>query len=362
LSSRAPAIIKYRETVARILAQENLEHFGLTELNKPFSIGLYDEWLKLGRNGDMSYLAAHADAKANPKSLGARLQSAIVVTKNYVPHPKPANSWPLKGGAQVAAYARGRDYHHFFLGQLNRVANELSKIFPGEEFTVFVDSGPVLERDLAARAGLGWIGKNTCLIDRTRGSLFWIGEIYTSMDLSVDSDKRGVTQPLSADFCGTCTRCLDACPTGALVSPRELDARLCISYLTIESKEPAPLSLRKKIGDWIFGCDICQTVCPWNIKALGAELMAETVNPSKSDRQALVDDLSYILNSSIRALERDFHGTALARVNGIGLKKNAIVVAANRHVTEVVPQISKLLTHFRLGELAKWALDEMQAN
>jgi epoxyqueuosine reductase len=224
----------------------------------------------------------------------------------------------------------------------------------------FTDSGPVLERDLAARAGLGFVGKNTCLIDRKKGSLFFIAEIYTTLTLpiaKIDPDE------VKKDFCGTCTRCIDACPTGALIAPKDLDARLCISYLTIESRKTVPPELRNKIGDWLFGCDICQIVCPWNIKAHGSVLLnsfsTESQEPGERDT-ALTQDLRYLLTTSSRQLERDFAGTPLARAGGFGLKRNALVVIANRRIETLLKEVEALLPHPKLGELAQWTLLELQ--
>jgi epoxyqueuosine reductase len=238
--------------------------------------------------------------------------------------------------------------------KLRAITKALEAEFPGEEFVSFADAGPVLERDLAARSGLGWVGKNTCLIDRKRGSLFFLGEIYTSLALPIAKIPR---EDVEKDFCGSCTKCLDACPTGALVAPKKLDARKCISYLTIETRDPAPLGLREKMGDWMFGCDVCQTVCPWNVKAKGPETIA-SLEPS-SNRADMIHDLRYILENPNRLLERVFAATPLARVNGLGLKKNALVVIGNRRVHELRDEAQRFVDHPRLGELAKWALAQL---
>jgi epoxyqueuosine reductase len=332
------------------LRAEGFTNFGFAEVTTPFSIDLYDQWLSEGMNGEMDYLVRHAEDKREPTKFYKRAKTAIVVTQSYVPHPDPKDGWPLKSNAGIALYARGRDYHRFFHNRLRRLCAELAKEFPDDEFLSFTDAGPILERDLAARAGLGWIGKNTCLIDRKKGSLFLLGEIYTSLEIPV------ARVDLSRDFCGTCTRCLDACPTGALIGPRKLDARKCISYLTIESKDEAPLGLREKIGSWLFGCDICQTVCPWNLKMHGTDKLDRH---SQSSEEALVEDLRYLLTAPNRKLERDFEATPLARINGIGLKRNALVVAGNRKLSVLQPEIERHLDHPRIGALARWALEQI---
>ncbi|MEK7355619.1 MAG: tRNA epoxyqueuosine(34) reductase QueG [Bdellovibrionota bacterium] len=344
------------DRIERLVRDQGFENFGFAELTTPFSIDLYDRWVDEGLHGEMEYLARHKVDKRAPRAHWARARSAIVVTQDYVPHPAPIEGWPLKNGARVAAYARGRDYHRFLHNKLRALCTILSAEFPGEEFVSFADAGPVLERDLAARAGLGWVGKNTCLIDRKRGSLFFLGEIYTSIELPI---ARLSSEDLEKDFCGTCTKCLDACPTGAIVAPRKLDARRCISYLTIETRDPAPVELRTKMGDWLFGCDICQTVCPWNVKAKGPETIA-SLEPSPS-RADLVHDLKFILESPNRHLERVFAATPLARVNGLGLKKNALVVIANRKVHELKSEVERFDEHPRLGDLAKWALASLNS-
>lgn len=338
------------ETLGRYIQDAGFERFGFAKVTTPFSIDLYDQWLKDGHHGEMDYLERHAEDKRNPQIFHKRARTAIVVTLPYLPHPDPKIGWPLSESSHVALYAKGRDYHRFFHTRLRKVCAQLNAEFPGEEFLSFTDAGPVLERDLAARAGLGWVGKNTMLLNREQGSLFLLGEIYSSLEIE--------TANIAAekDFCGTCTRCLDACPTGALVAQKKLDARKCISYLTIEAKDDAPLGLREKIGDWLFGCDICQTVCPWNLKVYGREKLEAA--PEKS-RDALIADLRYLLKSPNRQLERDFEATPLARINGIGLKRNAIVVAGNMKLHELRDEIDRHAEHSRIGELAKWALAEL---
>ena len=222
-------------------------------------------------------------------------------------------------------------------------------------FLAMTDSTPILERDLAYRAGLGWVGKNTCLIHPKKGSLFFLGEIITSLNIE---------SPLTPvhDFCGTCTRCMDICPTQALISPRKMDARKCIAYLTIESRDIPPEELRKPIGDWLFGCDLCQTVCPWNQKVFKNELETQELLSLSSEEEKLqVEDLRYLLTSSGKKLEKDFFGTAYSRAGSFGLKRNALIVAANRNLKELTPEIEALSTHPKLGPLAEWALTQLKS-
>lgn len=323
-------------------------HFGLSSLSRPFSFEVYKSWLQEGLHGEMSYLANHAEVKEKPQTKWPQAQSALVFAVPYFPHPQTSQSFPLKE-ARVSLYAQGYDYHFWFKAKLQELCEELKNRFPEEEFFPMTDSSPVLERDLAYRAGLGWVGKNTCLIHPKTGSLFFIGEIYSSITLTIE------TKPVH-DFCGTCTRCMDICPTGAITAPRKLDARKCISYLNIESRTLPPAELREKIGDWFFGCDLCQTVCPWNEKAFKGQLsIAKIEEKTLEQSMTLEKELRWILQSSGKQLERAFHGTPLSRAGSFGLKRNALIVAANRQIKSLEPEIKNLLTHPKLGELAEWA-------
>lgn len=334
------------------LTELGISHFGFAPLNKPLSFDFYREWLSQGLHGNMTYLADHAPIKENPQIKWPRAQSALVFAMPYYPHPE-STTFPVKQ-TRVSLYAQGMDYHFWFKDRMKSFCDELQKIFPGEEFLAFTDSSPVLERDLAKQAGLGWVGKNTCLIHPKKGSLFFIGEIYTSLSIQTEFE------PLP-DFCGTCTRCLDICPTGALIEPRKMDARKCISYLTIESREVPDESLRAPIGDWFFGCDLCQTVCPWNQKVFKGQLSIERILTLNTDEEtALIADLRYILTASGKKISRDFLGTPLARAGSFGLKRNALIVAANRKLKELRPEIQALCEHEKLGELAHWSLAQLE--
>jgi epoxyqueuosine reductase len=325
-------------------------HFGLTTLSRPFSFDVYQSWLDEGLHGEMTYLQDHAPIKENPPSKWPRAQSALVFAVPYYPHPERPATFPLKE-ARVSLYAQGYDYHFWFKNKLQSLCDDLKKIHPLEEFVPMTDSAPVLERDLAYRAGLGWIGKNTCVIDPKRGSLFFIGEIYSSIALT------NSPTPVH-DFCGTCTRCLDICPTGAITQPRKLDARKCISYLTIESREVPPVELREKIGDWFFGCDLCQTVCPWNEKVFKGQLSVKLQEEkTAAQMQTLEQELRWILSTSGKQLEKAFFGTPLARAGSFGLKRNALIVAKNKNLNNLHPEVKALLEHPKLGELARWVLE-----
>ncbi len=344
-----PGAIKQNmsEKLTKILESKNLERFGFTELTRPLTMDFYLDWIKSSQYGEMEYLKNHVPKKENPQALLPKARSAIVLSFSYLPHPYPERERQLKG-ARTALYSRGKDYHHWIGLTLNELCEELKIQFPEESFVGFVDSGPVLERDLAQRAGLGWYGKNTCIIHPKRGSLFFIAEIYTTLKL--DPNKQ-----IQSDHCGTCRRCIDICPTGAL-NVRNLDARKCISYLTIESKEIPSPSLRSQIGDWLFGCDLCQSVCPWNIKFYKNEIEIENQDSKKED---LITDLSFILESSNKALAKNFRDSSLSRASGNKLKRNAIIVAANRELIELSSLISSYKSNPYFSELCDWALQKL---
>jgi epoxyqueuosine reductase len=327
------------------LETAGFSHYGFATLGRPLSINFYRQWLDDGMHGSMEYLARHLPQKENPDLLLAKAQTAIVVAAPYAANIDKA---PFKG-LRTALYAQNEDYHLWLKEKLEAVISKLKELMPNDLFLAATDSMPILERDLAYRAGLGWVGKNTCLIDQQRGSFFLIGEILTTAALLPTAT---VTHP---DRCGTCTRCIDACPTQALITPKSLDARRCISYLTIESKENAPLELRAKIGDHFFGCDICQTVCPWNRKAFSDE---------KPKHETLVADLQFILKSSKSEIERAVHGSALSRSRGRGLKRNAIVVIANLKLVEFQPELERYAAAGdqdpQLAEIAEWAISQLR--
>ncbi|MGE3757967.1 MAG: tRNA epoxyqueuosine(34) reductase QueG [Pseudobdellovibrionaceae bacterium] len=340
-----------------LLSPLAFSHMGVAPLDEALSLQFYKNWLSEGLHGSMEYLQRHVPQKENPEILLANAQSAFVFAFPYAPHPE-SEGYPFEA-SRVSLYARGKDYHLWIRERLKKGIEILREKFPDAGFACFTDSSPVLERDLAYRAGLGWFGKNACLIHPQKGSLFFIGEIYSTLKIA---DK---TTPVH-DFCGTCTRCLDACPTQAFIEPRKLDATKCISYWTIESKEVPPSPLRENIGDWLFGCDICQTVCPWNQKAFKNEksiLDERSLNfyDDSARRKKLIAELSKVLNTSNRELRTWLGQTALSRSAGTKLKKNALVVAGNLGLTELRVDIENYKTHEDLSELALWALNKLES-
>lgn len=215
-------------------------------------------WLDAGRHGEMAYMARHGLKRSRAALLHPGTLRVVSVRMDYLPG-EAAPAADVLGEpdlAYVSRYALGRDYHKLMRKRLQKLADRIASAVGPFSYRVFTDSAPVLEKPLARAAGLGWIGKHTNLINRDAGSWFFLGEIYTDLPLPADQ--------AASDHCGTCRACLDACPTGAIVAPYELDARLCISYLTIELRGPIPAALRPLVGNRIFGCDDCQMVCPWN--------------------------------------------------------------------------------------------------
>ncbi len=348
MSTRAP----FQDILKDILSPQGFSHFGWTELQTPLSIDIYKSWIQDQKHGEMAYLETHLPSKENPLSLHPRARSAIVIAQSYVPHPKPLAAGPCFPGSRVALYAAGEDYHYWFKEKLQKVCDQLKEVFPQEEFVAFTDSGPILERDLAFQAHLGWFGKNTCLIHPKKGSLFLLGEIISSLSTSPADT---TTFP---DMCGTCTRCIDECPTQAITAERSLDARKCISYLTIESRKVPPIEIREKMGDWLFGCDVCQTVCPWNQKTFKSEFTKMAATPSP-DRATTLADLRFLLTASGKQIEKKVQGTPLKRAGPFGLRKNALIVAANIQAKELKPEIQKWTTDEKLKELAEWSLHQL---
>lgn len=340
------------EEILNPLLEQNWQ-YGFAPLKKPLSIAHYRAWLDNGFHGDMEYLKRHLEFKESPKKLLKKAQSAIVLTKPYfpIPDPIPDNALSFKK-LKIALYARQKDYHLEFQEELDSLVQKLKSEYPEEDFLAFTDSKPVLERDLAYQAGLGWVGKNTCLIHEKKGSLFFIGEIYTTLKLQTKID-------LHPDRCGTCTQCIDICPTGALVEPRVLDANKCISYWTIEAKKSAPIDIRKKMGPWYFGCDMCQTICPWNQKLFKQEMVQELSSYTEKDKVDLESDLRKILRASNSEIQEFFKDTPLLRAKPWAHKRNAIIVLVNCNLSNLKDDIAKLKDDEKLSDLVSWAMQEL---
>lgn len=300
----------------------------------------FEAWLEAGYAGEMAYLARGRAKRLDPQRVLPGARSVIACGLNYHQGDEPAG-----GPAHVSRYAWGRDYHQVMEPRLRALLTFLKAERPGTEGKAYVDTGPVLERDLAARAGLGWIGKNTNLIHPALGSWFFIGVLLVTAELEPDA-------PLP-DHCGSCTRCLEACPTEAFVGPYVLDARRCISYLTIEQRGPIPVELRSEVGRLAFGCDICQTVCPWNRKAPltgEAAFLADGLPP--------LTELVTLSDEGFQTLRQ----SPLRRARRPGLARNAAVALGNLGDPASVPALARALEDVEplVRGHAAWALGRIR--
>lgn len=319
---------------------------GITALGPAKTSDAFERWLSHGYAGDMEYLERGAEKRRDTRLPFSGATSAIVVGLNYGGTAPPG---------PIARYARGDDYHDVMWKMLDSlhewIDDTVGRAVAGKSY---VDTGPVLERDLARRAGLGWQAKNTSLIHPQLGSFFFIGALF--IDLELDADV-----PFEADRCGTCTRCMDACPTGAIREARVLDATRCISYLTIETRGAIPVEFREAIGELVYGCDICQDVCPWNI-SFSRDIALDALAPRQSLTGGARKLARDILAMDDDAFRSTFKGSAMKRAKLRGLKRNAAVVLGNAGTSE---DLDILETNRRdpdplIQEHAAWAITHMK--
>jgi epoxyqueuosine reductase len=305
-------------------------------------------WIRGDRHATMAWMARDPDKRSDPEAMLPGCKSVIALAVNY--GPGDAAFAPRPGAARVARYAQGRDYHKVVGRKLKELAAWLTTE-SGAASRTFVDTGPVLERAWAERAGLGWIGKNANLLTRDLGSWILLGEVLTCAALEADAGPH-------EDFCGTCTACLDACPTQAITSPGVVDSNACISYWTIEHRGAIPNARREGLGDWIFGCDVCQDVCPWN---------TSFAKPATDDPFARREDLSgldpaEILGLDEAAFRARYSGTSLMRARWDGMRRNACVVLGNRGDPEALPALRRAARDADpvLSEHARWAIARIE--
>ena len=306
--------------------------------------GALDDFVEAGYHGEMGWMAEASERRKNPRTLWADAQSVIMLGCNYGPDHNPLDSLKQRASGNVSVYARGRDYHDVLKGRLKQIASRLAAR-TGWQVKVFVDTAPLMEKPLAAAAGIGWQGKHTNLVSRDYGSWLFLGAIVTDGRLAADTP--------STDSCGSCTACLDICPTNAFPAPYKLDARRCISYLTIEFSGHIPRDFRQSMGNRIFGCDDCLAVCPWNkFAAASAELKfasrTETNMPS----------LSWLLSLDEPAFRTAFAGSPVRRTGYIKMMRNCLIAAGNSGDKDLAGTVSGFLTHSdaRLRAMAVWAL------
>jgi len=334
----------------------------------PESAPHFQNWLTQGRHGEMAYLERNSPKRMDPQRVLAGARSIIALAVNYAAGPRPSHSHHERAPARetgrsatplpsqpasgvIARYGRYADYHQLLGERLQQLVGFLNGLGgPGTQSLWYVDTGPVLERDLAQRAGIGFIGKHTNLISRQLGNWIFLAEILTTLALEPDEPEK--------NRCGSCRRCLEACPTGAIKAPFQLDARLCISYLTIELKGPIPVELRPAIGNRIFGCDDCLAVCPWNRFAQTGRWMQQ------HSRQALGrPDLVELLSLNEAQFKERFAGTPMLRAKRRGLLRNACVALGNLGDVQAIPALQKAAADPEplIAEHARWAIDQIRA-
>lgn len=298
--------------------EEGFDLVGIAPAVPPPHYQSYLHWLAGGMHGEMQYMLRHKHLRAHPENLLPGVRSILVAAINYARGPLAARP----GHGRIAAYAWGRDYHKVLRAKLRRVSRWLEARRPDVRTRICVDSAPLMERDYAVLAGIGWFGKNSCIINTHRGSYFLLGCLLSTLDLPPDAAAEG--------GCGTCRLCLDACPTGAIVSSGVVDARRCISYLTIEKRGPFPDQLQPLMQDWVFGCDVCQDVCPFNHPRENSPARgAPAYDPEMSARVDPSPSLEEIVQLTEAEFSRRYAGTAIMRAKHEGLVRNARVALEN---------------------------------
>jgi epoxyqueuosine reductase len=332
-----------------LLAEAREAGFDAARVTTPAAIGAavaerLEQFLQEGRHGDMAWMATTAERRRHPLSMWPEARSIVMLGMNYAPKADPLAVLDERDRGAISCYAQCSDYHDVVKSGLKRVAGALARE-SGAAVKVFVDTAPLMEKPLGEAAGLGWQGKHTNLVSRDYGSWLFLGAILTSAELEPDAPE--------ADHCGTCTRCLDVCPTGAFPAPYQLDARRCIAYLTIEHKGHIPAEFRKAIGNRVFGCDDCLAVCPWNKFAAAAhqtklQALEKAQSPPLAELLALDDD----------AFRKRFAGTPVKRTGRDRVLRNALIATGNSGDAKLIPAVERLLNDPSplVRAMAVWAL------
>lgn len=354
MTRKAPTIFS-GDALAAALDQEAREAgfvaFGIARADAaPQSAARLNQWLAEGRHGDMLWMEERASQRGSPQGLWPEVRSVIALGMSYAPAIDPLALAAHPDRGRISVYAQGADYHDVVKRALKRVATWLVQHSDDADVKVFVDTAPVMEKPLAEAAGLGWQGKHSNLVSRAHGSWLFLGAIYTTLDLPPSRPGK--------DRCGRCTACQQACPTDAFPAPYRVDARRCISYLTIENKGPIPLEFRKAIGNRIYGCDDCLAVCPWNKFAESAAAnraflpRAEMVAPALGDLLAL-DDAQF---------RQIFAGSPIKRIGRDRMVRNAAIAAGNSGDIALVPVLEALREDEAevVADAARWALEELK--
>ena len=349
LPTPSPAAIK-----AEIRAQAQIEGFDL------FGVASLDgDWpeaarlarfVELGRHGQMDWMAQTMDRRSHPRAMWPQARCAILLGVNYGPDQDPMAALRDKGRGVISVYASGDDYHDVIKKRLKSLGGWMAHRF-GAGLKVFVDTAPVMEKPLAAQAGLGWQGKHTNVVSRSHGSWLFLGAIMTTLQLPPDVPH--------VDRCGSCTACQTACPTNAFPAPYQLDARRCISYLTIEHKGPIPAEFRKAMGNRIYGCDDCLAVCPWNRFADAAQANAAFIGRPEFNGPALANLLA-LDDGAFRTL---FAGSPIKRIGRDRMVRNACIAAGNSGAPALIAPLQQLTDDPSaiVAEAARWALTELSA-
>ena len=304
-------------------------------------------FLELGRHGDMAWMASHRDRRQHPKALWPDAKTVIMAGLSYAPDHDPLSVLAEPSRGAISVYAQGRDYHDVLKGRLKQLAGEVARL-TGHDVKVFTDTAPLMEKPLAAAAGIGWQGKHTNLVSREHGSWLFLGAILTPADIAADDPE--------IDHCGSCQRCLDVCPTAAFPAPYQLDARRCIAYLTIEFKGHIAPEFREPIGNRVFGCDDCLAVCPWN-KFAAVSQEAAFATRVATNSPALVE----LLGLDDAGFRTRFAATTIKRTGRDRFVRNVLIAAGNSKDPATIPAVTQLLTDpsALVRAMAVWALTKL---
>ena len=346
-----PAQITLTQQIQRRAHELGFALVGITPAERSQTLQRYRAWLENGYAGEMDYLERHLPLKEDPRRLLAEAKSVISLAMNYYTLDPPELLAADPGRGQISRYAWGDDYHEVIRERLRQLVEFIRQRFAETEpdCRICVDTAPILEREYAQKARLGWIGKNTNLINWRSGSWYFLAEVLVNVQLTP------TTEPLSGT-CGTCTRCIEACPTDAIVAPNVLDSRLCISYLTIELKDSIPAELRPKMGNLIFGCDICQEVCPWNSKA------TPTTESAFYPRAGnLAPALLSLVNMTQAEFSSRFKGSPIKRAKRRGFLRNVLVAIGNWGARKALPALEIALSDGEplVRSHAAWAVGQI---
>ena len=340
---------KLRHQIKSLGLNLGFDQVGITDIDLSSTAGKFQDWIEKGYQGEMAYMTSHGDKRWKPEKLVDRTIRVISLRINYWPDDNAQTELDHPENGYISRYALGRDYHKLVRKRLQKLASKIEEIVGDFGYRVYCDSAPVLEKPLAQKAGLGWIGKHTNLINQSDGSWFFLGELYTDLPLPID-------EPVNDDHCGSCSRCIDVCPTQAIVAPFVLDARKCISYHTIELKTAIPVEFRKPMGNRIYGCDDCQLVCPWN---KFSRQTREIDFLPRNNLNELNLSLSFQWNKS--TFESKTEGSAIRRIGHERWLRNLAVALGNAAKSEHVVSALKSrqsdpspLVH----EHVKWALNQ----